>query len=40
MPGGVSSTLGNAISSAGFIYEMMDVRGDLWKLTPPAKSRR
>ena len=34
--GGVSSTLGNAVSAVGFIYEAMDTRSDIWKLTRTA----
>jgi hypothetical protein len=31
--GGVSTTLGNAVSAGGFIYETVDTRSDLWQLT-------
>ena len=31
--GGVSTTFGNAVSAAGFIYETVDTRSDLWQLT-------
>ena len=31
--GGVSSTFGNAVSAVGFIYEAMDTRSDIWKLS-------
>jgi len=34
--GGVSSTFGNAVSAVGFIYEAMDTRSDIWKLTRTA----
>jgi Tol biopolymer transport system component len=31
--GGVSTTFGNGVSAAGFIYETVDTRSDLWQLT-------
>jgi hypothetical protein len=30
---GVSTSYGNAVSAAGFVYEAIDMRSDLWKLT-------
>jgi hypothetical protein len=36
--GGVSSTFGNAVSMAGFIYESNDTRSDIWKLSGAATS--
>jgi Tol biopolymer transport system component len=33
---GVSSTYGNAMSAAGFIYESIDTRSDIWKLSRTA----
>jgi len=33
--GGVSTTFGNAVSAAGFIYETVDTRSDLWQLMQP-----
>jgi WD40-like Beta Propeller Repeat len=37
--GGVSSAYVNAISTGGFIFEEMNIRGDLWKLTPAQMPR-
>ena len=37
--GGVSTTFGNAISSAGFVYETVDTKADLWKLSSATESR-
>jgi serine/threonine protein kinase len=36
---GVSTSYGNAVSAAGFVYEAINVRSDIWKLTPPASRR-
>jgi hypothetical protein len=36
---GVSTSFGNAVSAAGFVYEAINVRSDIWKLTPPAFRR-
>jgi len=36
---GVSTSYGNAVSAAGFVYEAINVRSDIWKLTPPAFPR-
>jgi hypothetical protein len=35
----VSSTFGNAVSAVGFIYEAMDTRSDIWRLTRTAAGR-
>ena len=36
---GVSTSFGNAVSAAGFVYEAVNMRSDIWKLTPPAFRR-
>jgi hypothetical protein len=36
---GVSTSYGNAVSAAGFVYVAINVRSDIWKLTPPASRR-
>jgi len=33
---GVSTSYGNAVGAAGFVYEATDMRSDIWKLTPQA----
>jgi eukaryotic-like serine/threonine-protein kinase len=37
---GVSTSLGNAVSAAGFVYEAISMRSDIWTLTVPPPSRR
>ncbi len=37
---GVSTSFGNAVSEDGFVYEAIDMRSDIWKLTPPPASGR
>jgi hypothetical protein len=35
----MGTTLGNAISPLGFLYERATVTGSLWRLTPPSEAR-
>jgi hypothetical protein len=37
---GVSTSLSNAVSPSGFIYEAINTKSDIWMLRPPPASPR